>query len=248
MVIIKTREEIETMRQGGKILAKILKKVAKAAKPGVSTLELNNLAEKEIKAREASPAFKGYKGYPFALCASVNSEVVHGSPSAKKILKSGDIIGLDLGLKYRGYFTDMAITAGVGKLSPQAKKIIRVTKNALLKGLEKVKAGNYLGDISSAIQTYAEKNGFSVVRDLTGHGVGIDVHEDPLIPNFGLAKTGIVLKTGMTLAIEPMINEGDYKVNILPDGWTIITSDGSLSAHFEHTVAITERGCEILTK
>ncbi|TSD05478.1 MAG: methionine aminopeptidase, type I [Parcubacteria group bacterium Athens0714_12] len=212
MVTIKNSEEIKIMRQGGKILALILKKVIKAAKPGVSTLELNSIAEEEIKKFKAAPAFKDYRNYPFALCASVNDEVVHSFPSAKKILKSGDIIGLDLGIKYRGYYSDMAVTVGIGKINNQAKKLIKSTKNALIKGLQQVKDGNYLGDISSAIQNYAEKNGFSVVRDLTGHGIGIKLHEDPLIPNFGAGKTGIILRQGMTFAIEPMINQGDYNI------------------------------------
>ncbi len=207
MVNIKTRKEIEIMRQGGKILAKILKKVAKAVKPGVSTLALNKLAEEEIAQYGAEPAFKGYKGYPFALCASINNEVVHSFPSAKKKLKSGDIIGLDLGLKYKSYFVDMAVTLGAGNISVEAKKLIKVAKNALFRAFEQVKPENYLGDISSSIQDYAEKNGFSVVRDLAGHGIGKDLHEEPLIPNYGQPKTGIKLKEGMTLAIEPMVKE-----------------------------------------
>ena len=236
------------MRQGGKILAKILKKLVKAVKPGVSTLDLNKMAEQEIKRYKAKPAFKGYRGYPFALCASVNNEVVHSFPSAEKILKPGDIIGLDLGLEYKGYFTDMAATIGVGKINVQAQKLIKIAKQALCKGLKQIKPGNCLGDISSAIQQYTEKNGFSVVRNLSGHGIGRELHEEPMIPNFGDPKTGIKIKEGMAFAIEPMINQGDYKVKTLGDKWTVITADGSLSAHFEHTVAVTKRGCEILTK
>lgn len=248
MVSIKTYKEIETMRQGGKILAKILKKVAKAVKPGISTLALNKLAEEEIAQYGAEPAFKGYKGYPFALCASINNEVVHSFPSVKKKLKSGDIIGLDLGLKYKSYFVDMAVTLGAGNISVEAKKLIKVAKNALFRAFEQAKPENYLGDISSSIQDYVEKNGFSVVRDLAGHGIGNNLHEEPLIPNYGQPKTGIKLKEGMTLAIEPMINQGEYGVKVLKNGWTIVTADGSLSSHFEHTIVITKNGCEILTK
>ena len=248
MVTIRKPEEITIMRQGGKILAKVLKMVVKAVKPGISTLELNKIAEEEIEKYKAKPAFKGYQGYPFTLCTSVNNEIVHSFPSAKKILKAGDIIGLDLGLQHKGYFADTAVTIGVGKISPQAKKLVRVTKNALMKGLAQVKPGNYLGDISSAIQKYVEKNGFSIVRDLTGHGIGKELHEQPIISNYGQPKTGIKLKEGMTLAIEPMVNQDDYKIKILKNGWTIVTADGSLSAHFEHTIVITKNGYQILTQ
>lgn len=248
MVIIKNSQEIAIMRQGGKVLAKIFKKIIESVKPGVSTLKLNEIAEEEFKRYNVRPAFKGYKGYPYSLCASINDEVVHSFPSAEKILKAGDIVGLDLGAEYKNYFTDIAATIGVGKINYQAKKLIIAAKNALFEGLKQIKAGNYLGDTSSAIQKYVESRGFSIVRDLAGHGIGKSLHEEPMIPNFGKPKTGLKLKEGMTIAVEPMINVGDYKVKVLADGWTIATTDGSLSAHFEHTVAVTNNGCEILTK
>lgn len=248
MVSIKTAEEIKIMSQGGKILAKILKNIAKSAKPGASTFELNQLAGEEIEKYKAKPAFKNYRGYPFILCTSVNEEVVHGFPLAKKILKSGDIVGLDLGIEYKGYFTDMAITCPVGKISPLAKKLIKITKKSLFLGLKQIKSGNYIGDISYAIQKFVEKNSFSVVRDLAGHGVGKNLHEDPLIPNFGQPKTGLRLEEGMTLAIEPMVNTSGHQVETLDDEWTVVTSDKSLSAHFEHTVVVTKKGYKILTK
>ncbi len=248
MVIIKKPEEIEIMSQGGKILAKILKNIAKAAKPGASAFKLNQLAGKEIEKYKAKPAFKGYRGYPFILCTSINEEVVHGFPLAKKILKPGDIIGLDLGIEYKGYFTDMAITCPIGKISPLAKKLIKVTEKALFLGLKQIKPGNYIGDISSAIQKFVEQNSFSVVRDLAGHGVGKNLHEDPLIPNFGQPKTGLRLEEGMTLAIEPMVNASGYQVKTSDDGWTVVTSDKGLSAHFEHTVVVTKKGYKVLTK
>jgi methionyl aminopeptidase len=247
MIIKKTPQEISIMKKGGKILAKILDELSFAAKPGIATEDLNKLAEKLIFKYGAKPSFKEYEGYPFSLCVSINEEVVHGIPSKRK-LKKGDIVSLDLGIWYEGLCTDAAVTVGVGKISKEAKKIIKVTEECLEKAVEQAKIGGHLGDISTAVQNYAESFGFSVVRDLVGHGVGRGVHEDPEIPNFGQEGSGINLEKGMTLAIEPMLVAGNYKVRQLKDGWTFVTSDKSLSAHFEHTVAVGENGGEILTQ
>jgi len=241
-------KKIEIMREGGKILAAIFKELEKKVKPGVSTLELNDLAEKLIFLKKAEPAFKGYKNYPFSLCASLNNEVVHGLPSAKKLLKSGDLVGLDLGLKYKGYYTDMAATFGVGKISRQTEKIIKVTKEVLNLAIFMIKPEIQLGDISSAIESYVNKKGFFVVKEYCGHGIGKELHEEPQILNFGEPGTGIFLKEGMTLCFEPMVNEKSSWTKLLDDGWTVVTSDGGLSAHFEHTVLVTKKGSEILTK
>jgi len=256
MISIKTSEEIKIMRQAGRILAQVMKKVARQVKPGISTFELDEMAEKLIKNFGAEPAFKGYqpdtvynqKGYPATLCTSINNEVVHGIPSPNRFLKEGDIIGLDCGVKFQDYYADMAITLPVGKINSEARRLILVTKKALGLAIKKIKPGIHLGDISSTIQSYVEKNGFSVVRELSGHGIGKNLHEEPTILNFGKPNTGPILKEGMTLAIEPMINVGDWKVKTLDDGWTIVTADNSLSAHFEHTILVTSRGAEILTQ
>ena len=246
MIILKTNEEIAIMREGGKILAEILKELAKEAKSGVMTKELDDYAEELILKYKATPSFRGYNGYPTALCVSINEEVVHGIPSERK-LKTGDIVGLDLGIYYKGLCTDSAVTVGVGKISQKAKRLIGATKKSLYRGISAVKSGASIGDIGFAVQSYAEDQGFSVVRDLTGHGVGKKVHEPPQIPNYGKKGKGLKLKKGMTIAIEPMINEGKYFVHQQKDGWTFVTSDGNLSAHFEHTMAVTKNGCEILT-
>ncbi len=253
MITIKTKDEIQKMREGGSMLADILQKVAGIAVPGASTADLNAEAERLIRARGAIPSFLGYAPsgapmpYPAALCTSVNDEVVHVIPS-KRVLKEGDIVGLDLGLWYKGLCVDAAITVGVGAISAEAKKLITTTREALSLGIAEVKDGAYVGDIGCAVQCFVEKRGFSVVRDLAGHGVGHAVHEEPFILNFGKKGTGELLKEGMTLAIEPMVNEGGWRVKIDEDGWGIRTADGSLSAQFEHTVAVTKEGCEILTK
>lgn len=246
MIIIKTPREIEIMRESGKILAKVLKKVAKAVKPGITTQELNRLAKELVLKYSALPSFEGYKGYPAALCTSVNEEIVHGIPSKRK-LKSGDIVGLDLGVLYKGYYTDAAVTVPVGKVSPEVSRLIKVTKKALEVGIEKVRAGNHIGDISAAIQKYVEAQDFSVVRNLVGHGVGKHVHEEPQIPNYGRPGTGEELKIGMTLALEPMVNMGGYQTRQAQDGWTFITQDKSFAAHFEHTVVVTKKAPRILT-
>ncbi len=252
-IYLKSQEEIKIMREGGKILANILELISERIAPGASGDEIEEFAEKEIKKYNAIPSFKNYKihndGAPFpsAICFSVNDEIVHGFPYGK-ILKEGDIVGIDLGIKYNGFHTDSAITVGAGKLSSNAASIIRVARESLYKGIAEVKIGNRIGDIGSAIQAYVEMNGFSAVRDLVGHGVGKTIHEPPEVPNFGEKGRGLKLCQGMTFAIEPMINEGKYDIKCGNDGWTIRTLDGLLSAHFEHTVAVTSRGCIILTQ
>ena len=248
MINCKTFDEIVILRQGGKILSQIMAELLKAVQPEVSTLDLDNLARKLIDQAGARPAFLGYRGYPAALCASINDEVVHGIPRDNQILKEGDIVGLDLGIEYKALFTDMARTVGVGNISQEAGQLITTTKEALDEGLKQIHSGATIGDIGFAIQRYAEKRGFGVVRDLVGHGVGYGVHEEPAVPNFGLPKTGVKLTTGMVLAIEPMINQGTFRVKTLDDGWTVVTADGKLSAHCEDTIVVTEKGCEILTR
>ena len=249
--IIKSHEEIKIIAEGGKLLRDILHRTAELVKPGISTLELNDFAEREIKKAGGRPSFKNYgpkkNPFPAGLCTSVNDQVVHGIPSKSVILKEGDIIGLDIGMEYKGLFTDTAITVAVGKINSEAKKLIDITKKSLDAGLAQAKAGNKIGDISFAIQSVVERAGFSVVRDLVGHGVGYDVHEEPSVPCYGKKGQGLELKTGMVLAIEPMVCAGEYFLNYEPDGWTISTTDGSLSAHFEHTAAVTEKGAQILT-
>jgi len=247
MIVLKSPEEIEKMKKSGKLLSGVIKSVKENIRPGVSTAELNEIAEKAIMNLGAKPAFKGYRGFPSALCTSINEEVVHGIPSETRVLVSGDIIKIDCGLIYQGYYSDMAISVPVGNVSAEAEKLMKVTKEALKKGIRKAKAGNTLGEVGHAIQTHVEKNGFSVVRDLVGHGIGIKLHEEPQIPNYGSKKSGIILENGMTLAIEPMVNYGEYKITFDSDGWTTRTKDGKLSAHFEHTIAITENGTKILT-
>jgi len=248
MIIIKTPKEIEIMREGGHILAEVMRDVAKEAREGISTLELDRLAEELISKRGGRPSFKGYEGYPSTICASINDEVVHAIPREEKILKKGDIFSLDIGLEYKGLFTDMAITFPISRVSRKARRLINVTKKALELGLRQVRAGNRIGDISYAIQSYAEANGYGVVRSLVGHGVGKKVHEEPKIPNFGEKNTGIVLEEGMTIAIEPMLTIGSYNLITDDDGWTVRTEDGSLSAHFEVTAAVTKEGYSVLTK
>lgn len=244
---IKTQEEIITMRQGGKILATVLKEVAQKAVPGVSTIELDRAAEALILSHGAQPAFKGYEKFPYSLCTSVNEDIVHGYPSTYQ-LKEGDVVKLDLGVLYKGYNTDMAVTVAVGKVTPEAKKLIEATKKSLAEGIKKVKPGNTIGDIGHAVQSYLEKRGYGVVRDLVGHGIGRQVHEEPSVPNYGTAGNGEVLQEGMVICIEPMVTVGDYKIIKSKDGYGYATRDGSLSAHFENTVAVTKRGAEILTR
>jgi len=256
MIKYKNKEQIKTIAQGGKMLAKIMDQIVKKVKPGITTGELNDYAEKLIEAAGAEASFKNYKAawaehvYPAALCISVNYEVVHGIPSLRRKLKNGDIVSLDCGLKYLGLYTDMARTVAVGEIKPEANKLIKVTQEALSAGIKKVKPGNKLSDIAKAVQGVAERNGYSVVRQLCGHGVGFSAHEDPQVPNYwpSYDMRDVALEAGMVLAIEPMVNIGGWEIDTLDDGWTIVTADKSLSAHFEHTVAVTEDGCQILTK
>ena len=247
MVILKQPDEIAKARASNRIVAEVLSVLREKVKPGVTTLELDQIAERTAEKRGAMPAFKGYRGYPYALCASINEEVVHGMPS-KRVLMEGDIIGLDFGVYYQGFYGDSAITLPVGRVNAGAARLMEVTEKSLHDAIRQTCAGNRLGDISAAVQTTVEAAGFSVVRDFVGHGIGRQMHEDPQIPNFGKKGRGIELKAGMIFAIEPMVNEGDYRVKILADGWTVVTEDGSLSAHFEHSVAITDNGPEILSR
>ncbi len=254
MIKSKTKREIEIMKEGGKILAGVLDSVIKKVKPGITTGELNEYAEELIDRSGGTASFKNYDApwaphpYPAALCISVNDEVVHGIPS-ERILKDGDIVGLDCGLEYKGLFTDMARTVAVGKVSKEAYKLIDTTQDALMAGIEALAPGIKLSEISKIIQDKVEKAGFSAVKQLVGHGVGYKAHEDPQIPNYvGGSFPEVILKSGMCLAIEPMVNVGGWEIETLEDGWTIVTKDGSLSGHFEHTVAITDEGYEILTQ
>ncbi len=235
------------MSVSGKLVAEILLEIRNRIKPGITTQELDQLAARLTQKKKARPAFKGYNGYPFSLCVSVNEEVVHGFPSKRKLV-DGDIVSLDFGVWFDGYFGDAALTQAVGKVSPLAERLMKVTRESLFKGLEEVRAGRRLGDISAAVQQHVEAHGYSVVRQFVGHGIGKGLHEDPQVPNYGEAGRGILLKPGMVLAIEPMVNVGGSEVEIQADGWTAVTKDRSLSAHFEHTVAITENGCRILTQ
>jgi methionyl aminopeptidase len=247
MVILKLPDEIDKLRISNRIVAEILDRLREKVKPGVTTRELDRLSEELSRKQRVIPAFKGYRGYPFALCTSVNEEVVHGMPSERPLV-SGDILSMDFGVIYKGYYGDAAITVPVGPVSETAQRLMAATEEGLARAVKKAKEGNRLGDISSAVQQCVEAEGFSVVRDFVGHGIGRNMHEDPQIPNYGIEGRGILLRPGMVLAIEPMVNAGGYEVRILPDGWTVVTGDGSLSAHFEHSVAITENGPEILSR
>jgi len=246
MIHIKTPAEIEIMRQSNRLVARTLQKLRKAAKPGVTTKELDQIAESSIRAGGATPAFKGYRGYPASLCVSVNEEVVHGIPDSRR-LREGEIVSMDLGALLNGYYGDSAITVPVGQVSDEAGRLMEVTQQALAKGIEQATHGNRLFDISHAIQSWVEAHGLSVVRDYVGHGIGRNLHEDPQIPNFGPPHHGPRLRPGMVLAIEPMINVGTWQVKVLDDGWTVVTADRSLSAHFEHTLAITDEKADILS-
>ncbi|MBU5678106.1 type I methionyl aminopeptidase [Alkaliphilus sp. MSJ-5] len=247
MIYIKSRQEIELMREAGKIVAEAHELVREAIKPGITTKELDAIAEKHILKKGAIPAFKGYGGFPASICASVNHEVVHGIPGLKT-LEDGDIISIDIGALYKGYYGDSAKTHAIGKISQRAQELIEVTRQSFYEGIKFAKLGYRLSDISYAIQTHVEDRGFSVVRNYVGHGIGTSMHEEPQIPNYGPPGKGPRLKEGMVLAIEPMINIGTYEVKVLSDGWTVVTLDGEYSAHYEHTVAITDGEPEILTK
>ncbi len=247
-IMIKTPQEIEKMRISGIALRKVHDALAPHVVPGVSTMDLEEVAVKKIAELGAIAAFKGYHGFPAALCTSVNDEVVHGMPNAKRVLKEGDIVSIDCGVIIDGYYSDAAVTYPVGKVSADTERLLRVTKASLEKAIEQCQVGGRLGDISSAVQECCEAEGFGVVRDFVGHGIGRSMHEDPQVPNFGPAGKGPRLKAGMVLAIEPMINAGTPDVKVLKDGWTAVTIDGSYSAHFEHTVALTKDGPVVLTR
>jgi methionyl aminopeptidase len=248
MIIIKSERELNYLYDAGQVVARAHKEVAKAVAPGVTTLELDRIAEEFILRCQAKPAFKGYHGFPGSICASINEEVVHGIPSSLRQVKSGDIISIDIGAIINGYVGDAAVTLPVGEIDAEAQRLLEVTEKSLYEGIEKAVVDNRLSDISHAIQTYVENNKFSVVRDFVGHGIGRNMHEEPQVPNFGVPGRGPRLKAGMTLAIEPMVNMGTYEVETLADNWTVVTKDRKLSAHFEHSIAITEKGPWILTK
>ena len=246
-VEVKSQNELATMRQAGAVVADILVLLSGLIKPGMTTGQIDQIAREELKKRGAKPAFLNYHGFPGVICLSINHEVVHGIPSDKRVLRDGDIIGVDFGCVIDRFYGDSAVTVGVGAVSPEAAKLIKVTRESLMKGIAAVKAGARVGDIGAAVQGHAEAHGYGVVREFVGHGIGRALHEEPPIPNFGKAGTGPRLKAGMTIAIEPMINLGGAEVETLADGWTAVTKDRALSAHFEHTVAVTETGCDILT-
>jgi len=248
MVICKSPAELEKMHRAGLIVWGALEKMRAMVQPGLTTKELDEFAEGYCAEHRARPAFKGYRGYPGSVCTSINSEVVHGIPSASRRIKEGDVLSMDFGVELEGYFGDAALTVPVGKVSPTREKLLRVTRESLDRAIEKVRAGNRLGDVSSAVQQWVESNGFSVVREFVGHGIGTKMHEEPQVPNYGVAGQGPKLQEGMVLAIEPMVNAGGPAVKVLDDDWTAVTMDGSDSAHFEHTVAVTNKGPWILTR
>jgi methionyl aminopeptidase len=248
MIILKSPDEVAKMRVAGGIVAETIDTVLAAVEPGVSTADLDGVAEAFIRERKATPSFKGYRGFPASICASLNEEVVHGIPSPKRILKEGDVLSLDFGAIWDGYHADSAVTVFVGEPpSAEAEKLVRVTEEALEAGISQIRPGCRLSDISHAVQQVVEGAGFSVVREYVGHGVGRSLHEDPQIPNYGLPGRGPELRPGLVVAVEPMVTMGDWKTRVLADDWTVVTADGSLAAHFEHTIAITEDGREVLT-
>ena len=247
MIVLKTGRELKIMREACRISAGALQTAGKAVEPGVTTAEIDKLAEDYIRSQGGVPNFKNYEGYPATACISINNEVIHGIPTSKRVLKAGDIVSIDLGAKFEGYHGDNAATFACGDVSPEAKRLMDTTKESLYEGIAAAVAGGRIGDISHAVQSYVEARGYSVVRQFVGHGIGTSLHEAPEVPNFGTAGRGFRLMPGMTLAIEPMVNAGGSEVKILPDGWTVLTKDGSLSAHFEHTVVITTDGPKIMT-
>lgn len=248
MIILKSKEEVAKIAKASRIVAESLEAVRAYLKPGMTTKELDLFVEKQIRERGGTPAFKGYRNYPATLCISVNEEVVHGIPSPDKVIKEGDIVGLDLGAIYDGFYGDSAVTVAVGEVKPEAKRLIQVTEESLYAGIAQACEGSRLSDISHAVQSHVEQAGFSVVTDFVGHGIGRALHEEPQIPNFGPPGRGPRLREGMVLAIEPMVNMGKAAVRVLDDRWTAVTADGSLSAHFEHTIAVTKEGPVILSK
>ncbi len=246
-ISIKSAREIELMTEAGRILAIVHEEMEKALRPGMTTKDIDRLGEEVIRSYGCVPSFLNYNGYPASVCVSVNDEVVHGIPTDKRVIREGDVVSLDAGVIYKGYHSDAARTHAVGAISPEAAKLIRVTQESFFEGMKYAKEGNYLYEISNAIGRYAEKHGYGVVRDLCGHGIGSHLHEAPEIPNYEMSRRGVKLRAGMTLAIEPMINMGTWQVNWLDDDWTVVTRDGSLSAHYENTVLITENGPVLLT-
>ncbi|MBU0547164.1 MAG: type I methionyl aminopeptidase [Candidatus Omnitrophica bacterium] len=247
MIPIKSEKDLQMLKRSGQILSAVMRKVEKSMRPGITTLDIDRLSEELILKENALAAFKGYKGFPATTCVSVNEEIVHGIP-APRVLLEGDIVSIDLGVNYQGYFSDMAFTLPVGRVDENKRKLIEVTKQALDIGIRQARTGNYLSDISHSIQSFVEGFGFSVVRQFVGHGIGMVLHEEPEIPNFGDAHLGPLLKSGMVLAIEPMVNMGSWECLIAKNGWTAITKDGLASAHFEHTIAVTDKGPVILTE
>lgn len=247
MIVLKSLKEIQRMKVPCSIVAEVLNRVIEAAAVGVTTLELNAIAEVEVAKHKAKPAFKGYSGYPFSLCCSLNDQVVHGMPN-NGALRNGDILSLDFGAYYDGFYGDAAVTIPIGEVAESALRLMAVTESSLQKAIDTAIAGNRISDVSSSVQTFVESNGYSVVRDFVGHGIGRNLHEQPQLPNYGRPGKGPMIRAGMVLAIEPMVNEKSYEVKILADGWTAVTADGGLSAHFEHTVAITDNGTEVLTR
>ncbi|MFQ5895925.1 MAG: type I methionyl aminopeptidase [Nitrospinota bacterium] len=247
MIVLRSREELEKLRVSNRVVAETLHELTRAVRPGETTLALDALAERLLRERGAVPAFKGYRGYRHTICASVNEEVVHGIPSERK-LKEGDIVSLDLGALVEGYYGDSAVTVPVGRVSPEARRLLRVCEGALYEGIARARAGNRLFDISHGIQSYVERHGYSVVRVFVGHGIGTELHEEPQVPNFGEPATGPPLCEGMVLALEPMVNVGGSDVKVLGDDWTAVTADGTLSAHFEHSVAVTRNGPIVLSE
>jgi methionyl aminopeptidase len=245
-IIVKSAREVAVMREAGRVVARVLEVLAGQLRPGMKTMELDEIAAREVARQGAKPSFKGYRGFPANLCVSVNDEIVHGIPG-ERVLREGDVVSLDMGAILNGFQGDAAVTVGVGEISPQARDLIMTTESALMAGIAAARAGATLGDISVAIQHYVEERGYSVVREYTGHGIGRDMHEEPQIPNYGVAGSGPVLKKGMTFALEPMVNIGDWRTRVDNDHWTVRTADGSISAHFEHTIAITDGEAEVLT-
>jgi len=248
VIEIKTPAEIESMRKASRVVAEVLKELKPLVKPGVTTAELDKFAERRVRELGAVPAFLGYRGYPATLCVSINEEIVHGIPSPKRTVREGDIVSLDMGAVMEGFYGDAAVTVAAGAVSPQARRLMEVTSRSLDEALAAVRAGARLGDVCHAVEKYAVANGMSVVREFTGHGIGRHLHEEPSIPNFGRPGSGPVLKAGMTLAIEPMLCLGGADVVVKNDGWTAVSADGSLSAHYEHTIAVTEDGCDVLSR
>lgn len=247
MIIIKSDSEIAIMRQAGKFVASILEKLREEVKPGIKTRHLEMVTIRELRKNGVKSSFKGYQGFPAYLCVSVNDEVVHGIPG-DRVLEEGDIVSLDVGVTYKGFHADAAITVGVGKIDPQAARLISVTETALMLGINAARPGSHLGDISATIQHYIESKGFSVVREYSGHGIGRKLHEEPQVPNFGFFGEGPLLEKGITLALEPMVTAGSWRTRLADNQWTVLTADGSLAAHFEHTIAITDAEAKILTR